>query len=154
MRFVPACALVAALTTSATANDLRWTDGYGQGTTTAVVYNAGGASVNIFCPLGQTDTTPGIFIETKTVRFKAGDKAAVQFVVDGKAYAFDFNEIRFKAKGADKRKTLSSLIDALVNSKGKSFTMEFPQLGKSEQFSTLGAKKAMTSGKQFLDGCE
>lgn len=154
MRFTLTCAVLAALTLPASAKDFRWTNGYGQGTTEAIIRNASGASVNIYCPAGQAETTPGMFIETKTITFKAGEQAAVQFVVDGKNYAFDFQEIQFEAKGAEKHKALSALIDALVKSKGKVFAVEFPKLGKSEKFSLLGARKAMTSAKEFLDGCE
>jgi hypothetical protein len=153
MRFVLACVVLAALILPASAKDFRWTNAYGQGTTEAIIRNAAGASVNIYCPAGQAETTPGMFIETKTVSFKAGEQAAVQFVVDGKTHAFDFQEIQFEAKGAEKHKALSALIDALAKSKGKGFAVEFPKLGKAEQFSLLGAKKAMTSAKEFLDGC-
>jgi hypothetical protein len=101
MRFVLTCALLAALTLPASAKDFRWTNGYGQGTTEAIIRNASGASVNIYCPAGQAETTPGMFIETKTISFKAGEQAAVQFVVDGRTLAFDFQEIQFEAKGAE-----------------------------------------------------
>lgn len=154
MRFVLACALTAALIAPASAKDFRWTTGYAQGTTNALIRNANGASVNITCPLGQDVTTPEIFIETRAVSFKAGEQAAVQFIVDGKSHAFDFQEIRFQAKGPEQHRALSALIDAIITSKGKSFAVAFPQFGKSEQFSTLGAKKAMESAKAFLDGCE
>jgi hypothetical protein len=154
MRLVLACGVLAALIIPAAAKDYRWTLGYGQGTTEAIIRNERGSSVNIHCPAGQAETTPGIFIETKALSFKAGEKVAVQFVVDGKGHAFDFEEIEFKARGAAKHGALSALIDALAKSKGKSFVVEFPNLGKSELFSLLGARKAMTSAKEFLDGCE
>jgi hypothetical protein len=154
MRFALACALVAALIVPASAKSFRWTTGFGQGTIEAIIRNVGGASVNIYCPAGQAEPVPGIFIETRAITFKAGEPAAVQFVVDGKNLAFDFQEIQFEAKSAEQRTALSALIDALVKSKGKSFTVTYPKLGRSEQFSLRGAKKAMTSGKEFLDGCE
>jgi hypothetical protein len=154
MRLVLACGVLAALIIPVSAKDYRWTLGYGQGTTEAIIRNGRDASVNIFCPAGQAETTPGMFIETKAISFKAGEKVAVQIVIDGKSHAFDFEEIEFKAQGAAKHGALSALIDALTKSKGKSFAVEFPKLGKSEQFSLLGARKAMTSAKEFLDGCE
>lgn len=154
MRLVLACGVLAALIVPASAKDYRWTLGYGQGTTEAIIRNERDASVNIFCPAGQAEATPGMFIETKAITFKAGEKVAVQIVVDGKNHAFDFEEIEFKAQGPAKRGALSELVDALTRSKGKSFVVEFPKLGKSEQFSLLGARKAMTSAKDFLDGCE
>jgi hypothetical protein len=154
MRLLLACGVLGALIVPASAKEHRWTLAYAQGTTEAIIRNERGSSLNIYCPTGQSDTTPGIFIETKAINFKAGEKVAVQFVVDGKSHAFDFAEIEFKATGAAKHGALSALIDALAKSKGKSFVVEYPNLGKSELFSLLGARKAMTSPKEFLDGCE
>jgi hypothetical protein len=145
--------VLAALTTSVPAADQRWTSAYAQGTTEAIIRNELGSNVNIYCPAGQADTTPGIFIEFKKVTAKAGETVAVQFVIDGTRHAFDFNEIQFEAKDPAKRSALSALIDALTTSKSKSFAVAFPKLGMSERFSLLGAKKAMMSAKEFLGGC-
>src|SRR5437660_5845958 len=75
--------VMAALTTSVPAADQRWTSAYAQGTTEAIIRNDLGSNVNIYCPTGQADTTPGIFIEFKKVTAKAGEAVAVQFVIDG-----------------------------------------------------------------------
>jgi hypothetical protein len=150
---VLAASVLAALTTCVSAADQRWTSAYAQGTTEAIIRNEQSSNVNIYCPAGQADTTPGIFIAFKKVTAKAGEAVGVQFVIDGKSHSFDFNEIQFEAKDSAKRSALSALIDALTQSKSKSFAVAFPKLGMSERFSLLGAKKAMTSGKEFLDGC-
>jgi hypothetical protein len=142
-----------ALTTSASAASYRWTSAFAQGTTEAIIRNEHGASVNIYCPSGQVDTAPGMLIDVKTVSPKAGEKVAVQFAVDGKSYAFDMDEIHFIAKSDAQKAALSALIDAIVSGKSKSFAVEFPKLGVTERFSLLGAKKAMTSATEFLDGC-
>jgi hypothetical protein len=153
MRFVLALAVLASLIIPVSAKDHRWTLAYAQGTTEAIIRNDQGSNINIYCPSGQAEPTPGIFFEVKTIKPKAGEAVAVQFVVDGKSHAFDFAEIQFEAKGPARVNALSALIDALTKSKGKEFIVEFPKLGKSERFSLLGAKKAMTSAKEFLDGC-
>ena len=142
-----------ALTTSASAASYRWTVAFAQGTSEAIIRNEHGSSVNIYCPSGQADTSPGMFIEVKKVSAKAGEQIAVQFAVDGKSYAFDMGEIQFIAKSDAQKSALSGLIDALVGAKDKSFAVEFPKLGVTERFSLLGAKKAMTSAKEFFDGC-
>jgi hypothetical protein len=141
MRFGLACFILASLTTAAPAKDYRWTLGYGQGTTEAIIRNGRGSSFNIYCPAGQTETTPGMFIEVKAINLKAGEKIAAQIVIDGKSHAFDLDETEFKAEGRAKRSALSALIEALTKSKGKSFVVEFPKLGRTEQFALLGAKK-------------
>ena len=153
MRFLLACSVLAALMTQASAANYRWTVAFAQGTTEAIIRNEHGSDVNIYCPSGQADPTPGMFIEVKNVSPKAGEKVAVQFVVDGKVHSFEMDEIQFLAKGPEQASALSALIDALTTSKSKSFAVEFPKLGVSERFSLLGARKAMTSAKEFLDGC-
>src|SRR5258708_5968234 len=152
-RSILAASVLAALTTCVSAAEQRWTSAYAQGTTEAIIRNELSSNVNIYCPAGQADTTPGIFIEFKKVTAKAGEAVAVQFVIDGKTHAFDFAEIQFEAKDPAKRSALLALIDAFTTSKSKSFVVAFPKLGVSERFSLLGAKKAMTSAKEFLDGC-
>jgi hypothetical protein len=132
----------------------RWTIGFGQGTFEAIVETGGGSSVNIYCPSGQAETTPGVFIEFNRVNPKLKEQVHVQFVVDGKNYPFTFDEIHFEAKGREKHASLYSLVDALSKSKGKTFKVEFPKLGISETFSLLGARTAFKSAKDFLEDCE
>jgi hypothetical protein len=153
MRLVSAFVVLALTQVSIASAAERWTIAFAQGTTEAIIRNGADTSVNIYCPSGQADTTPGIFIEVKKVSPKAGEKVAVRFVVDGRAYPFEIDEIQFLAKSAAQKSELSALIDALTKSKGKSFVVEFPKLGVSEPFSLAGAKKAMTSAKELLDGC-
>ncbi len=43
MRFALACVLAAAFIVPASAKDFRWTTGFGQGTTEAIIRNARGA---------------------------------------------------------------------------------------------------------------
>ena len=78
----------------------------------------------------------------------------VQIVVDGKKNAFSFAEIQFEAAGQANMNALSSLIDALVKSKSRTFVVEFPKFGMSERFSLLNARKVFTSARKFLEGCE
>jgi hypothetical protein len=141
------------MSTQASAADYRWAQAFAQGTTEATVSNEHAASINIYCPAGQAETTPGMIIQVRTVTPKAGEKVAVRFVIDGKTHTFEMDEIQFKADGPG-LSALSALIDALTRAKSKSFAVEYPKLGVTERFSLLGAKKAMTSAKEFLDGCE
>ena len=62
--------------------DFRWTLGFAQGTLEAIIRNAGESSVNIYCPSGQNDTTPGMFIDSARVKPKAKEQVTVQIIVD------------------------------------------------------------------------
>src|SRR5688500_10633259 len=107
------------LAAHAWAVDYRWTTAFAQGTVEAIIRNGNGSSVNIYCPSGQAETTPGVFIEFNRVNPKLKEQVHVQFVVDGKNYPFTFDEIHFEAKGSEKHASLYSLVDALSKSKGK-----------------------------------
>lgn len=140
--------------TQALAVDFRWTVGFGQGTFEAIIRNADDSSVNIYCPQGQSDTTPGMFIDSKRIRPSVGEQIAVQIIVDGKNYPFYLDEDQFEARGRANMQSLHSLIDALVKSTGQHFVVEYPKFGTSEQFSLLGTEEAFKSANDFLDGCE
>jgi hypothetical protein len=130
--------------------DYRWTRGFAMGTDEAIIRNASGASLNIYCPSGQTDTTPGMFIETNKVRFKKGEQVLVQIVVDGKNHPFNFDEVQYIAGGRSFRLALDRLVDALKEAKAKSFVVEFPKQRVAERFSLLNVKDAIGD---ILSGC-
>jgi hypothetical protein len=132
----------------------RWTIGFGQGTFEAIVETGGGSSVNIYCPSGQADTPPGMFIKVGRVNPKAGEQVDVRIVIDGKNYPFTLEEIQFQAGDRAKFNSLYSLVDALTKSKGKTFKVEFPKFGTDETFALRGARKAFKSAKDFLEDCE
>jgi hypothetical protein len=138
----------------AVAADQRWTTGFGQGTVEAIIRNASGSDVNIYCPAGQTDTTPGMFIQLKRVRPRAKEQVDVRIVVDGRKHTFRLDEIQFLASGRASMNSLSALIDALATSRSRKFSVEFPKFRMTEQFSLLGAKAALKSGRSFLTGCD
>jgi hypothetical protein len=147
--------LVILLSIPAHAVDYRWTQGFGQGTLEAIIRNANGSSVNIYCPAGQEDTTPGIFIEASKVRPKAGERVDVQIVVDRNSHAFSLEESQFRAEGRANKESLAVLVTALRTSKSRSFVVEFPASRISERFSLLDARKALgTKRNEILDGCE
>jgi hypothetical protein len=85
------------VTYPARAVDFRWTSSFNQGTLEAIIQNGRGSSLNIYCPLYQTDTTPGMFLEVKRIKPTAGEPLTVQIIVDDKNHAFYFNEIEFEA---------------------------------------------------------
>ena len=138
----------------AAAAEPRWTTAFAQGTVEAIIEKGPGSSVNIYCPSGQADTTPGMFIQVGRVTPKAGEKVDIQIVVDGRSHPFALDEIQFLASDRANRKSLASLVDALAKSKAKTFKVEFPKLGVAETFSLLGARKAFKSAKDFLEDCE
>jgi hypothetical protein len=138
----------------ALAGDNRWTLGFGQGTFEAIVENGSKSSVNIYCPSGQTDTTPGMFIDAGRVKPKAKEHVDVRIIVGGKSYPFTLEENQFQASGRANRNSLYSLVDALARSKAKTFKVEFPKFGVAETFPLLGARKVFKSAKDFLGDCE
>jgi len=58
---------------AAMAVDYRWTSSYAQGTLEAIIHNRNDSNVTIYCLEGQEDTTPGMFIEVKRIKPKAGE---------------------------------------------------------------------------------
>ena len=100
MRWATGLALTLAIGASAQAATFRWTTGYGQGTVEAIIRNAQGADLNIYCPWGET---PGMFFKSKTVKPAAKQMVDVAIVVDGKSHPFRFAEIQFQAKDAASR---------------------------------------------------
>jgi hypothetical protein len=93
-------------------------------------------------------------LETDKVRPRLHERVDVQIIVDGSNYPFYFEEIQFKAAGRINMVSLHALINALVKSNQKTFTVEFPKFGNSETFSLLDARKALGSAAAFLSGCE
>ena len=53
---------------AAIAVDYRWTVNYDQGTVEAIIRNRNDANISIYCPEGQTDTTPGMFFEVASIK--------------------------------------------------------------------------------------
>src|SRR5262245_2394843 len=148
-----AALMLSALVSPAWAVDYRWTSAFAQGTVENIIRNEHGSSVNIYCPLGQTDTTPGFFVEVDKVRPRAGETVDVQIIIDRKNHPFSLDENQFKAAGRANMNALHALIDALVQSKGRSFVVEFPKFGTSERFSLLDARRAFKSASYFLKEC-
>ena len=154
MRGVLAFLLTSVAALQAAPVDYRWTIGFGQGTLEAIIRNEFGSSVNIYCPAGQIDTTPGMFVSVDKVRPRAGERIDVQFVVDNKNHAFYLEEIQFRASGRANLNSFHALVDALATSKARRFVVEFPKFRMSERFSLLNAREALGSGQEFLRGCE
>jgi hypothetical protein len=154
MRCCVGSLLLLLLTGTAQAVDFRWTLGYAQGTSEAIIRNRDDSSLNVYCPSGQTDTTPGMFLKSAKVKPVKDEEVTVQIVVDGRSHAFFFAEIQFEPKTRLGRQSLESLVNALANSRSKHFTVEYPKYGVAEQFSLLDAKRALGSGrKSILAGC-
>jgi hypothetical protein len=125
-----------------------------QGTLEAIIANRNDSSINIYCPEGQEDTTPGMFVEVKRIKPQRGESVTIQIVVDGESHAFELKEIQFTASSRAEKWQFRALVDALVASKKKSFVVEFPKYHTSETFSLLDARKSLGSGKDsILEAC-
>jgi hypothetical protein len=154
VKLVLSIPLLALTAFAAMAVDYRWTSSYAQGTLEAIIHNRNDSTVTIYCPEGQEDTTPGMFIEVKRIKPKASESVTVQIVVDGDSYAFDLQEIQYLANSNTEKLHFLALVDALVASKKKSFVVEFPKYDAAETFSTLDARKSLGDGKNsILAGC-
>ena len=139
---------------AALAVDYRWTLSFEQGTLEAIIQNGNNSSLNIFCPEGQEDTTPGMILEVKGINPKLNEEVLVQFVVDGQSFPFNFNEIKFDANSRANKWAFRAFVLALTGSKQKSFVAEFPKYKTSETFSLLDARKSLGVGKDsMLQGC-
>ena len=150
MKLVFALVLTLAMSSAAHAVDFRWRLAFAQGTFEAIVDNGNDASVNIYCPSGQQDPTPAMFIKSKKVKAVAKEQVAIQIVVDGESYPFWLDEIQFLANSNRAMLDLQSLVYALATSKKKSFTVEFPKYKVSEKFSLLDARKSLRNGKKSI----
>ncbi|GLH77836.1 hypothetical protein SSBR45G_27440 [Bradyrhizobium sp. SSBR45G] len=138
----------------AQAVDYRWTQGFAQGTVEAIIENARGSNLNIYCPSGQEDHTPGMFVTGTGLNPPVGERVTAQVIVDGKNYAFDLDEQQFKAGSRLGLQDFQALVSALAASRARSFTIEFPKYGLVETFSLAGAAKALGKGKtSILKGC-
>jgi hypothetical protein len=153
MKAVLASVLSLYICTPALAGNGAWTLGWGQGTAEAIVENANGSSVNIYCPSGQDDRTPGMFVQSKKVTPAVKERVTVQFVVDGKRHPFEFDEIQFLARTKDAMQDLVQLQDALIASRQKSFTVEFPKYNVVETFSLRDARKTLGGKSTLLSDC-
>jgi hypothetical protein len=151
-RLKPLLSILAFVLTASTAMavDYRWTSSYDQGTLEATISNRNDSSVAIYCPEGQEDTAPGMFLEVKRIKPQRGESVTVQIVVDGDSYAFELNEIQFTASSRAEKLRFFALVDALVASKQKLFVVEFPKYDTSETFSLLDARKSLGQGKNSI----
>jgi hypothetical protein len=116
---------------TAMAVDYRWTSSYDQGTLEATIWNRNASNIVIYCPKGQEDTTPGMFLEVKRIKPQRGESVTVQIVVDGDSFPFELNEIQFTASSRAEKWRFFALVDALVASKQKSFVVEFQKYSAS-----------------------
>jgi hypothetical protein len=142
------------ITTPALAVDYRWTSSYGQGTLEAMIRNRNDSNIVFYCPEGQEDTAPGMFVEVKRIKPQKDESLTVQIVVDRDSHAFELNEIQFTASSNADKLRFFALVDALVASKQKSFVVEFPKYATSETFSLRDARKSLGHGKSSIfAGC-
>lgn len=135
--------VLAALSTPALAVDYRWTVGTGQGTVEAGIRNRGGGRFTIFCAAGQPDRGAGIMLDGPAGTGEKGKPVDVQVVVDGKSHAFAVTDGYGPVAARGARLDLANLSRALLASRAKRFTVEYPGLGRAENFSLLGVRDAL-----------
>jgi hypothetical protein len=139
---------------TASAVDFRWTNGYGQGTVIAAIENDNDSYFQVFCPVGDIDTTPGLFVNVRRLNQLTEQQILMQVVVDERNYSFYIQNYQFRAAGRGARESLEQLLSALIGSRSRSFVVEFPKYGFEERFSLSGVRQALGSGRNFvLQGC-
>lgn len=149
--FVMICTLCSG---GALAESGQWRSSISQGVEEALVRNSSGGQFHIDCPSGADDTAPGFFIESEKVNPKAKEKIDLSIVVDGKAHAFEIDEIEFRARSAKDIRALEALVDALSVSRSKTFFVSWPKIDIKETFTLKNARKALKeSGGIILEEC-
>lgn len=133
----------------------RWTAGFGQGTSEAIIRNRAGSEFNLYCPAGQDDTTPGFFYHPKALDFQAEQDVQVKVVVDRQDFAFATKEGQFLASDKAGKDTIRALAIALIKSRAESFSIELPTLRTRDVFSLKNVRKALGGKKNstILDEC-
>lgn len=155
MRFVSSIFLIILTSSSASAVDYRWTLGFAQGTSESIIENANGASVNIYCPSGREDRTPGMYITSNRVKPAVKEQVTVQIMVDGTNHPFYVQDGHFEAASRTGLQDLQTLVGALAKSRQKSFAVEYPKYNVVETFSLLDARRSLGTGKKsVLFGCD
>ena len=103
-------------------------------------WNRNASNIVIYCPEGQEDSTPGMFLEVKRIKPQRGESVSIQIVVDRDDYAFGLN-VRSNSPQARGPMAIFALVDALVASK-KSFVVQFPNTirRRSFRFSTHASR--------------
>jgi hypothetical protein len=138
----------------ATEVSFRWVRGFAMGTSEAIIRNSTGSSVNIYCPSGQEDTTPGLFVESKKVKARANENVYVQIIVDGTNFPFELKGSQFIAHARIAGETLRQLVVALSKSEYSSFKVEYPKYQVVDIFSLKDARKALVEDGNILDRCK
>lgn len=133
----------------------RWTAGFGQGTSEAIIRNRAGSDFNLYCPAGLEDTTPGFFYHPKAQDFQADQDVLVKVVVDRRDFTFATKEGQFQANDKAGKDQIRALAIALIKSKAERFSIELPTLGTKDVFSLKNVRKALggEANSTILDDC-
>lgn len=127
---------LAILTASpALAVEYRWTSGTGQGSVEASIRNRTGSTFRVFCASGTDERRAGIILEGLARTTPTSKPLDVQVVVDGKNYPFSVTDGYGPVAARAGRFTLEGMAKAMLASRSKRFTIEYPALDKSETFS-------------------
>lgn len=119
----------------ALAVEYRWTSGTGQGTVEASIRNRTGSTFRVFCGSGTDERRAGIILEGLARTAPTGKALDVQVVVDGKNYPFSITDGYGPVAARAGRFALEEMAKAMLASRVKRFTVEYPALDKSETFS-------------------
>jgi hypothetical protein len=131
--------------------EYRWTFEMGAASESAQIKNSAGSEIFISCLSGNQFNIPTIHLESKLLSKSANQSdLSVQFVIDGKNFPVSFKQGTAAPGSRWRDNENGNFIIALNDAKSKSFTAEYPDLQKSEKFSTLNVRDAVGA---IVEGC-
>jgi hypothetical protein len=134
---------------------MRWTANSKQGIEEYIIRAQGGARFILTCPSGLEKTNPGFTLESKKVKVPDSETRNLEVVltIDAANHAYKAecsgDRCEWTSPDAAGQGALEKSVASLRAA--KTFVVRIPGLKVSEQFSTLGARKALENA---LEGCE
>ena len=125
----------------------RWVpnSGSNQGVLEAIIKNNSDAEFVIYCA-AEVDPkfrprVSGMMLSSRKLKSLGFNQ--MQIIVGGTSYPFVFSNGSYENDSLSGSVIFHSLVRALMNSKGKTFTIEVPKEGVSEEFSLADARKVL-----------
>jgi hypothetical protein len=132
--------MILSLPTVCWAVDSRWTSGWSQGTSEAIVHTNDGSSLNIYCAEGG-DGNAGVILAVPGVNLKG--QHLLQVVVDGKNLPIELTDGQLVGGWRNGDNAIYMLVDSLVKTRSTMFKAEIPDLNFTKDFSALNARSAL-----------
>lgn len=137
-------------TAPAWAVDYRWVVGTGQGTVEASIRNKDGGRFTLFCGSGTDEKRSGIILEGVAAKAPKGQPVDVQVIVDGENHVFRIKDGYGPVDARGARLELQRLAQALVASRARTFTVEYPSLDAAETYPLANVRDAVRDGKKTI----